>query len=191
MVGHVEACQPLLDVALHGGGSSRWIDRLATALHVRFYREPLALELLDGQLRGPSSGGTRWVLYDHRGFLLNFEHTAARLRYCRWGETGVTLAVSTYEEEQAGVNVTAVMTCYSADKGPDFAGVVSVYVSLNGIEFADTGLTFTYYRSPTISAHTPHGGPVACAHSVLNQDGSAVNAATKRWEPGELRRWRC
>ena len=35
MVGHVEACQPLLDVALHGGGSSRWIDRLATALHVR------------------------------------------------------------------------------------------------------------------------------------------------------------
>ena len=59
-----------------------------------------------------------------------------------------------------GVNVTASMTCYSANKGPDFAGVVRLYVSLNGVEFSDTGLTFTYFRAPKISVHTPHGGPV-------------------------------
>ena len=65
---------------------------------------------------------------------------------------------STAEAEAAGVNVSAMMTCYSATKGPDFAGVVRLYVSLNGVEFSDTGLTFTYFRAPVISQHTPHGG---------------------------------
>ena len=42
--------------------------------------------------------------------------TKARLRYCRWGQSGVTVAVRTADDELAGVNVTASMTCYSADK---------------------------------------------------------------------------
>ena len=106
---------------------------MAGSLGVRFYRQPRTLELISGRLRGPSSGGTRWDLYDHRGWLLNFEHTKERLRFCRWGESGVTVAGvdptyrpgppmdgqpprSTAEAEAAGVNVSAVMTCYSANK---------------------------------------------------------------------------
>ena len=38
--------------------------------------------------------------------------------------------------------------------------MVRLYASLNGVEYSDTGLTFTYFRAPKISAHTPHGGPV-------------------------------
>ena len=39
---------------------------------------------------------------------------------------------STEEAEEAGVNVTASMTCYSANKGPDFAGVVRLASRLRG-----------------------------------------------------------
>ena len=39
---------------------------------------------------------------------------------------------------------------------------VDLALSLNGVDFAPTGLTFIYYRQPRITSHTPHGGPVAC-----------------------------
>ena len=71
-------------VAVDGGGlvcptppiGANWDELVAVAINgqqfimagslgVRFYRQPRALELLSGRLRGPSSGGTRWVLYDH------------------------------------------------------------------------------------------------------------------------------
>ena len=79
------------------------------------------------------------------------------------------------------------MTCYSANKGPNFAGVVRLYVSLNGVEFSDTGLTFTYFRAPKISVHTPHGGPVACVSSAVNADGTAVeySEAARRFKDFE------
>ena len=98
-------------VAVDGGGlvcptpaiGANWDELVAVAINgqqfimagslgVRFYRQPRTLELVSGRLRGPSSGGTRWELYDHRGWLLNFAHTKERLRYCRWGQSGVTVA---------------------------------------------------------------------------------------------------
>ena len=45
-----------------------------------------------------------------------------------------------------------------------------MYVSLNGVDFTDTGLTFVYYRQPRISAYSPHGGPVACTESAVEGD---------------------
>ena len=62
--------------------------------------------------------------------------------------------------------------------------MVRLYASLNGVEYSDTGLTFTYFRAPKISAHTPHGGPVACVSSAVNADGSAVgySAGARRFK---------
>ena len=67
----------------------------------------------------------------------------------------------------SGINASTTIVCSSAQKDQDFAGEVHVYVSLNGVDFADTNLTFTYYRKPRISSYTPHGGPVACTDSAV------------------------
>ena len=58
-----------------------------------------------------SAGGTRWTMYDHRGGLRAFDHTGRALRYCRWGDEGVTLADDTLEAEAQGVNTSALLSC--------------------------------------------------------------------------------
>ena len=110
---------------------------------------------------------------DPRGGLDTFAHTADALRFCRWGEeeAGVTLA----EVRPPPYNASELISCPSADMGADFAGSVSVFVSLNGRDYSDTGLDFTYYRTPRISRYTPHGGPAACTESARNGDGSRVS----------------
>ena len=136
--------------------------------------------LLSGKPRGPSSGGTRWVMReadDWRGTLSGFDNTAERLRYCRWGE-GADVTVA--EPPADGTNASTTLACASAAKGRDFAGDVAVYVSLNGVDFAPTGLTFTYYRQPRITAYTPHGGPVACTQSAV--EGGTGLPAGEAWD---------
>jgi hypothetical protein len=80
-----------------------------------------------------------WTMRDERGTLDDFDNTAQKLRYCRWGESGVTVAQTPGET----VNASAEITCSSASKGPDFAGEVNVFLSLNGVDFSATGLRFT------------------------------------------------
>ena len=67
-----------------------------------------------------------------------------------------------------------------------------MYVSLNGVDYADTSLTFTYYRTPLISRYTPHGGGVSCDHSALNEDGTLVtyDEAVAADSIGYQRKWK-
>ena len=58
---------------------------------------------------------------DERGTLGGFDNTAAKLRYCRWGESDVTLAESSALE----ANATAEISCSAANieaRVSDFAG---------------------------------------------------------------------
>ena len=143
-----------------------------TQLALRYYAQPGGMVLEAGRLRGPSSGGTQWRMREAESWRGALELAGGGTRYCRWGDEGVTVA-----EDAAGgsYNASTTIVCASASKGEDFAGTVQVYVSLNGVDFADTSLTFTYYRKPRISSYTPHGGPVACTESAVNgHDGSLV-----------------
>ena len=52
---------------------------LANGLTVKYYRQPGQMQLLEGRLRGPSAGGTRWRMYDHSAGLLDFKYDPAPL----------------------------------------------------------------------------------------------------------------
>lgn len=153
-----------MSVAING------LQFVFTPFSVEFYRQPGHVQLVEGLLRGPSSGGTRWTMHDPGARLTGFAHTEAALRFCRWGGTDDTIA----EPPDPLVNASDTLVCRAADKGPSFAGPVQVQISLNGLDFSDTGLTFTYYRTPEVTAYSPHGGPIGCMTSAVNGDGSAV-----------------
>ena len=152
---------------------------LRTSLALQFYEQPGRLALISGLLKGPSSGGTTWTMWDERATLAGFDNTAAKLRYCRWGGADVTVAAT----PGVGANASAEITCSAADKGGDFAGLVRVYISLNGVDFSDTGLSFTYYRTPRITSYSPHGGPVECTVAAANFDGSSFAATSSATPP--------
>ena len=180
------------------GGSP--IDELSVAingqefvkvrLELRYYEQPGNMVLVQGRLRGPSSGGTRWVMKEAqswRGTLTGFDDSSAAQRYCRWGEdhAHTTLALSGADVLGVlGYNVSNTIVCLSAAMDLNFAGDVMVYVSLNGIDFAPTGLTFLYYREPRISAYAPQAGPIMCTISAV-EGGSGAPVGDK-WETNHL-----
>ena len=152
-----------------------------TQLQLIYYQQPGAMVLLSGRLRGPSSGGTRWVMReaeDWRGTLTGFAHTTAKLRYCRWGLQDTTVAEVV--DESSSYNASTTIVCSSAPKGLDFAGDVSVSISLNGRDWSPTQLTFRYFRQPRITAYSPHGGPVMCTESAV--EGTSGDSVGEVWD---------
>ena len=90
-------------------------------------------------------------------------------RYCRWGGADAEAEPPAATTTGDGDHVA------SAAKARDFAGEVAVAVSLNGVDYSDTGLTFTYYRAPEVSEYAPHGGPVKCTEAATNHDGASAS----------------
>ena len=193
----VAPAQPRLPPALRrregrgGGPAINGQQFIRTPLRVRYYVQPddASLWVLDaGITRGPSTGGTLWTIRHADARLapagmtgVDADGNPVYKRYCRWGGADATEA----EPPAAGDDPATVITCASAAKARDFAGEVAVAVSLNGVDYSDTGLTFTYYRAPEVSEYAPHGGPVKCTEAATNHDGTSA-VADGQWNTNDL-----
>lgn len=115
---------------------------------------------------GVEGGGTSVTLFGH-GFAA-FDGRAA-LAACEWGGAAITTPTRLTDTE-------IVCPSAAAQPPPSTNTHVALRISLNGVHFVDTNLTFTLYAQPTsFLSLAPLGGPLD-ARTVVTLTGASFTA---------------